>query len=183
MRVLIASDNPAARRLLSSELRKHSHEAVATVDGARAWTEFDRKPVGIVISDWKMPGLDGLEFCRRVRERPRTEYTYFILVTSAGDSRETLRLAMKAGVDDLLAKPVDRELLSIRLHVAQRVVSLESRVVQLQGFLSICAYCKRIRNDKDTYERMETYIEKRTGATFSHTYCPDCIAKHFPRRK
>jgi DNA-binding response OmpR family regulator len=126
-----------------------------------------------------MPGMDGLELCRKIRERPSTDYTYFILLT-ANTGKDNLRRAMEIGVDDFLAKPIEFEDLKVRMRVAERIVGLTRRVAQLEGILPICMYCKNIRETDNTYERVETYIAKRTQAQFSHGICPQCMAERFP---
>jgi response regulator RpfG family c-di-GMP phosphodiesterase len=96
---------------------------------------------------------------------------------------------LKAGADDYLTKPVDREELEARLSVASRVVQLQqrladrvveleealSRVRQLQGLLPICAYCKRIRDDQNYWNQVETYIAEHLDVRFSHGICPSCL--------
>ena len=74
-----------------------------------AWEAFVREPLGVIVIDWMMPGLDGLDLCRKVRQRVKTDYTYFILLTAINTGRDNLRKAMDAGIDDFLTKPLDRE--------------------------------------------------------------------------
>lgn len=183
MRILLADDDAVSRKVLRAHLESLGHEVTDRGGGPEAWTDYDRNPFPVVISDWLMPEIDGLELCRRIRDRGRTDYTYFILMTVAHEGRDQTVRVLAGGADDFLPKPVDLDLLGARLQVAERVLNLETKVKQLQGFLPICSFCKRIRNDKEVYERLETYIERHSGATFSHTYCPDCIAKHFPQRR
>src|SRR6478672_3962742 len=100
MKILISEDDPVSIKILQLTLEHYGHEVVAAASGKEAWERFDAEPVRVVVSDWMMPGLDGLELCRRVRSRPATEYTYFILLTAIHTGRENLRLAMDAGIDD-----------------------------------------------------------------------------------
>src|SRR5262245_1065019 len=104
MKILIAEDDRIARTVLEASLRKLGHEPASYTDGEAAWTAFMREPYRVVISDWLMPGLDGLEFCRRVRAE--SEYTYFILLSNLSSSGGNLSQAIDAGVDDFLNKPV-----------------------------------------------------------------------------
>lgn len=175
MKIMIAEDDSIARRVLQLTLEQFGHEAVATADGQQAWEAFDREPVRIVVSDWMMPGIDGLALCKKIRERAKTEYTYFILLTATSTTSENYTHAMEAGIDDFLTKPMDRDMIRTRLHVAQRILSFTTQVQQLNELLPICAYCHRIRDDRDYWEKIETYIEAHTGSNFSHGVCPECL--------
>jgi CheY-like chemotaxis protein len=175
--VLIAEDDVVSLRVLLSALVDLGHDVSTAGNGAAAWEIWQRTRQRIVISDWAMPELDGLELCRRIRERPGELYTYFILLTTRS-GRESHRTASEAEVDDFLAKPLDREDLQARLRVAERIFGLRREVQQLEGLLSICAWCKRIRDERGAYSSLERYIEKRSRAEFSHGVCPECYEKH-----
>ncbi len=176
MRVLLADDDESFREVLRVALERIGCEVIEAVDGRQAWELFDREPVGVIVSDWAMPEMDGLTLCRRVRERPDTDYTYFILVTG-NTAQGDYEMAMSVGVDDFLGKPPVVGELYARLKVAQRIVGLTRRVKQLEGILPICTFCQRIRRPDDVYEGLEAFVEARSRAAFSHGVCPDCLAK------
>ena len=88
--------------------------------------------------------------------------------------------AMNEGVDDFLTKPLDIDALRIRLRVAERIVLLTERVRSLEGILPMCAYCRRIRDERGKYQGLEEYVSAKTPAQFSHGVCPECAKKHFP---
>jgi CheY-like chemotaxis protein len=144
-----------------------------------AWNLFDSQPVRVVVSDWLMPGLDGLELVRRIRNRPQTDYTYVILLTALQPGRENCRIAMEAGVDDFLSKPLDREMIGMRLRVAERILEYTRQIRLLKELLPICMYCKRIRDDSNYWQQVESYIHAHTGSNFSHWICPDCFHREF----
>lgn len=175
MKILIAEDEPVSSRILQLTLEHFGHEVIATSDGREAWEKFDADPVRVIVSDWMMPDVDGIELCRRVRERPKTEYTYFILLTAIHTGRENLQKAMAAGVDDFLTKPLDREAIIMRLRVAERILDFTSQIRALKELLPICMYCKRVRDDQDYWQQVETYIHTCTGTNFSHGICPECL--------
>jgi DNA-binding response OmpR family regulator len=131
----------------------------------------------VVVTDWQMPGLDGLEFCRRIRADLRPRYTFVIILTAEG-SREGYLEGMKAGADDFLVKPLDAGQFEARLIVAERVLRLQTDLRTLEGLLPICSYCKRIREGKDYWQQVEAFVARRTEAKFSHSICPDCYQKH-----
>ena len=122
MTILIAEDDPISRKVLRLTLQQLGYEVLIADDGAEAWELFDKDPVRIIVSDWMMPGLDGLELCRRVRDRPQTPYTYIIMLTAAHTTSDDYSLAMQSGIDDFLTKPLNREMLRTRLHVAERIL-------------------------------------------------------------
>ncbi len=177
MKILIAEDEPVSARLLEATLKNLGHEVTKTANGSDAWDAWLLAQPRVVISDWQMPELEGVELCRRIRERRGVRYTYFILLTARG-GRESFLTAMDAGIDDFLAKPVDREELAARLTVAERILGLREELHALEGLLPICSYCKRIRDADGGYGSLERYIEQRSGAEFSHGICPECYEKH-----
>jgi DNA-binding response OmpR family regulator len=177
MKVLIADDDTICRWNLQAALEKFGHEVVVAEDGVQAWKLFDAQPTRIVVSDWMMPELDGLGFCRKVRNRPETEYTYFIMLTIRSGTIN-YHEAIDAGVDDFLTKPLDRDELLARLRVAERILGYATQIRQLKSLLPICMYCKKIRDDRDYWLQIEEYIHAHTGADFSHGICPKCYEEH-----
>jgi phosphoserine phosphatase RsbU/P len=141
--------------------------------------------------DWMMPGVDGLELCRRVRAIDARLPTYLMLLTSRS-SREDIVAGLQAGADDYVVKPFDEAELQARLQVGVRVVQLQvsradrvrdledalARVKQLQGLLPICSYCKKIRDDRNYWQQVEQYVTDRTEARFTHGICPTCYERH-----
>ncbi|MBL4574738.1 MAG: response regulator [Opitutaceae bacterium] len=178
MKILIVEDDLTTRRLLEKFLKKNGHEVHSVEDGNEAWEYLQKNPERVIVSDWMMPGMDGLSLCRKIRENPGDEYTYFILLTSVSRNKENFRSAAEAGVDDFLSKPLNPEEIWMRLRVAERILSFTTQISELESFLPICAYCKNIRNDDNYWEQIETYINERTGTDFSHSICPKCYEKH-----
>src|SRR5947209_18364950 len=114
MKVLIADDDPVARRLLQSYVQKWGHEVVTARDGAEAWQLFEQETFPLVISDWIMPEMDGLELIRRIRSSVRPGYVYAILVTAKSQKQDLIQ-AMDAGADEFLSKPLDHDEFRVRL--------------------------------------------------------------------
>jgi DNA-binding response OmpR family regulator len=174
MKILIAEDDPVAAEILKDALESFGHQVLATTDGISAWAEFDREPVRLIISDWMMPGKDGLSLCENVRGRAKTPYTYFILLTSRETKPENYDLATAAGVDDFLTKPLDRPTIRMRLRVAERILRFTTEIHQLRDLIPICAYCRKIRTDDNYWQIVEVYIGEQTGSNFTHGICPAC---------
>jgi phosphoserine phosphatase RsbU/P len=176
MNILIADDDSTSRIVLTATLEKLGHQVMVASNGAEAWTVFENGSVPLLISDMVMPDVNGLELCRRIRAANRPSYTYIILLTSVGGKSGYL-VGMRAGADDFINKPFDEDQLAARLVVAERILNLQSQVNQLSGLLPICCVCKKVRDDQNYWHQVELYISKRTGARFSHSYCPDCLKK------
>ena len=190
MRILIAEDEPTSRLLLEKTLEGWGHEVVVCVDGARAWEVLQLPdPPSLAVLDWLMPGLDGIDLCRRARDTRGLEGLYLILLTTR-DSEDDIVAGLDAGANDYVTKPFSRRELHARIGVGQRVVELQSqlaarvaeledallRVRTLQGLLPICSYCKKIRDDDNYWQQVEGYIERHADVSFSHGICPDCYA-------
>lgn len=177
MRILTVEDDPVARRVLKQALRKLGHEVIEAEDGEMALDVLSKENVRVIVSDWVMPNLDGLEFCKAVRARSDEDYVYFILLTSTTATTDNEREAADAGVDDFLSKPLDVNELWMRLRVAERILQFATQVRTLEAFLPICSYCKKVREDSNYWTQIESYINTRTGTDFSHSVCPDCYAR------
>jgi signal transduction histidine kinase len=124
MKVLIADDDPVSRHLLQKHVQAWGHEVSAAEDGGRAWRLFAAGDFPIVITDWLMPELDGLELVRRIRALERPGYVYVILLTACSQKEDVVQ-GMEAGADDFVTKPFDREELRVRVRAGERIIRLE----------------------------------------------------------
>lgn len=177
MKVLVADDEQIGLTVVKNIVAGLGHKVIEAADGATAWEKFQRERPRVVISDWLMPKVSGLEFCERIRGEPSTEYTYFILLTGNEGSSQNYGLAMRTGVDDFLTKPTKEYEIHGRLRVAERILGLTQRVENLETFVPICAYCKEIRRDDGEYEPVEAFINRKEKTQFSHGICPKCVKK------
>src|SRR2546422_5140258 len=175
--VLVVDDDAVSSAQLGALAKAAGYEVRTSPNGREAWELLQLARIPIVISDWYMPEMDGPELCRHIRSRVREPYVYFILVTSRGGKQQYLA-GMEAGADDFIAKPVDPDELRARLKVAERILGLRKEIEQLEGLLPICSYWKPIRNDKEEWEPLETYIERHFEQLLSHGICPDCYIKY-----
>jgi sigma-B regulation protein RsbU (phosphoserine phosphatase) len=177
MRILIADDDRVSTMMLGRTLEKWGFDVVVVHDGAAAWKcIIGAEPPALIIADWMMPELDGIQLCRRIRAVTPPSTVYVILLT-ARSSRQDLVAGLEAGADDYLTKPFDPDELRARIHVGQRTLGLIANIKRLTGLLPICSYCKRIRSDHDYWEQVESYITDHTDAQFSHGICPTCLVK------
>src|SRR5690242_6743387 len=123
MRVLIVEDDTVSRLILQRAVERFGHPCVAADDGAEAWKLYQDGSFDVVLTDWVMPRLDGLELCRRIRQHPGASYTYVMLLSVLSDRGHFL-MGLQAGADDFLAKPFDPQELQARLASAARVSRL-----------------------------------------------------------
>ncbi len=189
--VLVAEDEPVSRRLLEKSLLLWGYRPVVCPDGLEALNLLRSADAPrIAVLDWVMPGMDGVDICRAIRDTNTASQPYLILLTARVRPEDIVQ-GLRAGADDYITKPVDREEFEARLQVATRIVGLQqrlsdrvveleqalTRVRQLQGLLPICAYCKRIRDDQNYWNQVETYLAEHTDVQFSHGICPSCFER------
>jgi len=192
MKVLIADDDLLTKEMIEALLTKWGYSVLTVSDGNEAWEILqDEDAPRLAILDWMMPGLNGPEICRKVRKLPRSETTSLILLTSKGHKTDIVA-GLEAGANDYIIKPFDYEELRIRVQIASQMVKLQTaladrvqeleeammHIKMLQGFLPICSYCKKIRNDQNYWQQLETYFSTHSDVQFSHGICPDCYEKH-----
>src|SRR5215211_3230467 len=168
MKILIAEDDAVSRRVLEATLVKLGHEVSAFSDGETACSVLvEPGAPGLAILDWMMPGMDGVEVCRRARAAGST--AYLILLTAKG-TKGDIAEGLDAGADDYIVKPFDRQELRARLNAGLRILELQRRLAErvreleeaaasvnrLEGLLPICSYCKSVRSGRDYWQRVES---------------------------
>ncbi|MEK6239794.1 MAG: response regulator [Planctomycetales bacterium] len=135
MRIIIAEDDSMPRKVLARRLKSWGYEVLQAENGAAAWEAYQEQPVEIVVSDWMMPEMDGVELCRRIRSaealphHDAIPYTYVVLLTSRAD-KESLVEGLSAGADDFIAKPFDDAELQCRIRAGERMVRLSGNLAQ-----------------------------------------------------
>lgn len=189
--ILVADDDPVSLRVLQKALEKCGHDVLAARNGTEAWQVLTRPDAPqLAVLDWMMPGMDGPTICRRARDVPSTSPPYFILLTARNDYADIVA-GLEAGANDYVTKPFHQAELRARVRVGIRVLELQRKlaervwdleaaskqVKQLRGLLPICMYCKKIRNDGDYWQQVESYISDHTEAEFSHGICPECYER------
>lgn len=127
MQVLIVDDSAVMRQLLASSLTTWDYQTIVASNGAEAWERFQQQPVSLVLTDWMMPEVDGLELIRRIRSLPLPHYVYIVLLTGRSE-KEDLVEAMEAGADDFVCKPIDHGELRVRMQQGERMIRLERKL-------------------------------------------------------
>jgi len=194
LRILVAEDDAVTRKILEVTLGRLRFDVIAAVDGNAAWHALEtlkgKDAPELVVLDWMMPGLEGIEICRRLRTTPGFELVYIILLTSR-DSKEDLAYGLAAGANDYIAKPFDSVELESRVRVGERMVKLQrslaarvteleaalAHVSKLQGLLPICSYCKKVRNETNYWEQVDSYLSSHSDLKLTHGICPQCLEK------
>ena len=169
MRILIADDDLTSRAMLAGVLKKGGHEVVEAVNGIEALERLKEADAPkLVIVDWVMPEMDGMEVVRRVRAMQTETPPYFIMLTSKGEKADIIA-GLEAGADDYLSKPFDTGELRARVEVGRRLVEMQEilaakiaelnqalgEIKTLRGIVPICAACKKIRDDKGFWQQVE----------------------------
>ncbi len=132
MKILIAEDEAFSQQMLSGFLEKLGHEVVVASDGDEAWQILQHDDIRFVITDWNMPGLNGVELTRRIRSRADAPYVYVILLTVKSEKGDIIEGIME-GADDFLSKPYDRDELSVRIRAGERILQLEYDLMEANG--------------------------------------------------
>jgi diguanylate cyclase (GGDEF)-like protein len=164
MKILIADDEPTARLLVSSAVARLGHEPTLGSDGDEAWRLFQEHAPDVVITDWQMPGVDGTELARRIRDARSDAYTYILVLTGSADERAA-REAMEAGADDVIAKPLDTADLERKLIAAARVTNLHRQLHADARHDPLTGIGNRLRLSEDL-DAMSARVER-----YGHAYC------------
>lgn len=127
MRILIVEDEEFSRRMLQGQLAGLGHEVVAVASGDEAWSLLQGEDFPLVITDWMMPGIDGLDLVRLIRSRENASYVYVIVLTAKSEQSDVIEGILE-GADDFLTKPYDRDELNVRIRAGQRIIELEQRL-------------------------------------------------------
>lgn len=192
MKVLIAEDDFDIQLILQDFIEGCGYQTILTADGDEALAVLngsDAPP--IVVLDWGLPGKDGIEICQTIKGKYEKGLPYIILLTGRTSTQDIVT-GLDAGADDYVTKPFERSELQARLNAAERFVKMNQELLTkveelkktlehvkvLQGIIPICMHCHKIRNDKESWQKMEKYIEAHSEVEFSHDICPKCLYKN-----
>ncbi len=191
--ILIVDDNPDNLRLLTRLLSEHNYKVRVAPNGKRALATIRKEPPDLVMLDIMMPGMDGFEVCRQLKEDEQTAGIPVIFVSAIHVTIDKVKAFSLGGVD-YITKPFKTEEVLARLNTHLSLRSLQQQMEKknselqkaldeikiLRGILPICASCKKIRNDDGYWEQIESYIGDHSEVEFSHGCCEECTHKLYP---
>jgi phosphoserine phosphatase RsbU/P len=197
VKVLVVEDDPFFQRVLQKRLSIDGYQVMAANDGREGMKAIVTFEPDLVISDWMMPQVDGLELCQSVKTGLREAAPYFILLTAKGEINDRL-LGLETGADDYLVKPCDQGELMARVRAGLRVVLLSqdlrrnvselqranaelessrNEVRRLAEQLPICSACHKVRGAAGQWQDLDRYLESRDRGDAAERMCPDCKAR------
>lgn len=194
VKLLIADDDANTINLISKYLTAWGYDVLTVNDGLKAVKVMENEnPPEIIILDWMMPGLDGVQVIKKVRAMQLSPPPYIMLFT-VKDEKGAIIEGLDAGANDYITKPFDKDEFHARIRVGERFVQLQDALAErikelqeaiaqirtLKGIIPICSFCHKIRNDQKSWQKLEKYIGEHSEAEFSHGICPECAKKHYP---
>jgi sigma-B regulation protein RsbU (phosphoserine phosphatase) len=194
IKVLVVEDDPFFQRVLQKRIAIDGYQVMVASDGREGMKAIVTFEPDLVISDWMMPQVDGLELCQSVKTGLRESAPYFILLTAKGEINDRL-LGLETGADDYLVKPCDQSELMARVRAGLRIVVLtqelrhsvhdlqqakaeveagQAELSRLTEHLPICSQCKRVRLGNGQWQDLEQYLRTRLQADHDKAMCPEC---------
>jgi DNA-binding response OmpR family regulator len=194
VKILIVDDTATNVQILHEAL-KNEFKTFFALNGHDALQQARSIAPDLILLDVMMPGMDGFEVCRQLKDDVLLREIPVIFITALGQSEEESK-GLRLGAADYITKPFNPELVLLRVHnhmelknrrdaLEQRTRELEKALDEikvLQGIIPICAACKKIRDDQGGWQQMEVYIAEHSDAEFSHSICPGCMKELYPQQ-
>ncbi len=191
--ILVVDDNPTNLDILFKSLTQAGFKVLVAQDGENAIRQAELARPDAILLDIVMPGLDGFETCRRLKNKTQTKDIPVIFLSALTDTPDKVT-GFKIGAVDYITKPFQQEEVLVRIttHITlrnlRRLVETHNEELQealtkvklLSGLLPICANCKKIRDNEDYWQDVAVYIRDHSEADFSHGICPDCARELYP---
>jgi YesN/AraC family two-component response regulator len=198
--VLYVEDEPVIRQVMVRMLNRKVSTVYQAENGREGLDFFKQYGPDIVISDIRMPVMDGIEMSKEIKSLNRNSR---IILTTAHADEGYLLNSIEAGIDRYILKPVDMNVLFTALEKLAETIMLERKIQEqnrekdelivklqdaldnvkkLSGMLPICSNCKKIRDDKGYWRKIETYIAEHSDASFTHSICDECVKKLYPEQ-
>ena len=171
--ILIVDDTPKNLQLLSTILDENGYEVHIASSGKKALTKLQEASIDLILLDVMMPEMDGYETCLKIKDQKKLANIPVIFLTAKTDT-ESLVKGFESGGIDYITKPFNKIELLTRIKTHSEIKLAKDKIKVLEGLIPICAKCKKIRDEKELWENIESYIQQHSTALFSHTICPDC---------
>jgi len=191
MNILVVGHDPDIRQFLETHLGKQGHHVLMAEDGLEAWKLLEHSTAfRMIVTEWMMPGIDGMALCHKVRQQRGTDYTYIIILTE--DREQNALMGLEKGADDVLAKPFTADELMCRIRIAERIIQLEKQIERmatidaLTGLLSRRAFIDRMGGEIDRSRRTANPLSMilvdidrfmKTNETYGHQIGDQVLAK------
>lgn len=185
IKILVVEDDVYFQRVLVKRLSSEGYQVFSAADGREGMKLIVTQDPDLVISDWMMPHVDGLELCQSVKTGLKESAPYFILLTAKGEISSRL-LGLETGADDYLVKPCDQGELMARVRAGLRIVlltqELRATVAQLQlgggapasSAVPICPDCRLVQAASGEWQPLQAWLETTGGIRFAPEACPQC---------
>jgi len=174
--VLVVDDVPKNLQLVSEILDEYDYEVHIASSGTKALEKLQSVDVDLILLDVMMPDIDGYDTCRMIKDQKALEHIPVIFLTAKSDV-ESLMRGFDVGGIDYVTKPFNKLELITRIKTHVEMKQAKDQIETLRGLIPICASCKKIREEEELWDSIESYIQKHSEATFTHTMCPDCSDK------
>jgi CheY-like chemotaxis protein len=179
LEILLVDNEYAEIKPVSSLVERMGHTLRMAENGEEAMAMIADFPPQLILSDWEMPVMDGIAFCKAFRKLKLKDYVYFIMMSGRRTSRKDMHDALDSGVDDFLSKANLAEDLPYRLAVAERILGFRNQFIRMAEMIPICSSCKKVRQEAANWTKLESYLEQSLRLPVSHGLCPDCFAKSY----
>lgn len=178
--ILVVDDNPQNLQVVASTLIDQEFDPTMCQGGEQAleWLE-DHEPE-LILLDVSMPKMDGFTLCRLLKNNEQWAHVPVIFLTARTEIEDVLE-GFDVGAVDYIAKPFHRRELLARVRLHLELKWAREEIQTLRGILPICSICKKIRDEKGYWERVDWYISQHSATQFSHALCPECMKEKYPR--
>lgn len=191
--IVLIDDEVDYANMLKIRLASAGYDPISFSDPLEGIVHIQNTSTDLVLLDINMPGINGFDLCRRLKEAEKTRRVPVIFLTARVESHDIVK-GFEAGGVDYITKPVNAQVLLARVNthvmlkraldeqnvLIQKLQDSLAQIKTLSGLVPICAHCKKIRDDKGYWEKVEVYIEEHSDAQFSHGICPDCMNTLYP---
>jgi DNA-binding response OmpR family regulator len=194
VKILIIDDDPDVCFATSRIVKKAGYEVYEAFSGTECLQSVKVNKPDLVLLDVVLPDADGNDICRKIKDDPELIGTFIVMISALKTSSFEQAQGLDIGADGYIARPISNRELKARIDAMVRIMRAErerdqviaelrqalTEIKRLSGLLPICMFCKKIRDDKGYWNRLEDYIQERSEADFSHSICDECIEKHYP---
>ncbi len=192
IKVLVVDDDPDVLFATSRIVKKEGFQVFTASDGRECLESAGKNKPDLILLDVMLPDANGIDLCGKIKKDPELGSAFVVLISGSKTESDEQAEGLDAGADGYIARPISNRELRSRIHSMVRILSAErerdrligelqealSAIRQLQGLLPICSSCKKIRDDKGYWVKLENYISDHSEATFTHGLCQECADKY-----